>query len=161
MDKNAGKTELAIWLAAFIDADGMVGIHKQPNNGNGQLCPRIVISTACEKTRDFLGDAFAALEIGHYITHRRGQKAGWMDTWVIVIAGMKRCKKTIETLLPYFVTKEEEARLVLQFIEERLSYPMRRGYTPGQLAIVERIKDTKLNRNFSSYAGPTKVKLVQ
>ncbi len=153
MDKNAGKTGLSIWLAAFIDADGMIGIHKQPRNGNGQLVPYVKISTTCEKTHHFLGEALVELGVGHYWTKRAGQKQGWKEVWVLTVAGMKRCDKFLKLLLPYFVTKEEEAKIMLHFIDARLSSPMRRGYTPSQLAMVDRMKELKKLRNGNAKNG--------
>ncbi len=161
MDKNAGKTSLSIWMAAFIDADGMIGVHKQPNNGNGQLVPYVKISTTCAKTQKFISEALTELEIGHYWTRRTGQKQNWKDVWVMTVAGMKRCEKFLKMLIPYLVTKEDEALLMQRFISERLSVPMRRGYTREQLDMVERIKEIKTLRNGNAdHNRQTTVKIV-
>ena len=147
MDNQAGKIAVIAWLAGLTDGDGCIGIQKQPNNGNGQLVPQFSISTTCELTYKHLGAVLDEIEVGCYWTHRKVDNPNWKDRWVLQVRGMKRCKKLLDMLSPYLVTKGEEARILLKFIEERLAFPMRRGYTHEQLQLVEKMHAIKLSRN--------------
>jgi hypothetical protein len=152
MDNHAGKIAVIAWLAGLTDGDGCIRINKQPNNGNGQMVPEFTISTTCDLTYRHLSFIFNEIGVGCHWTHRKVDNPNWKDRWVISVCGMKRCKVLLEMLTPYLITKGEEAKLMLKFIDERFSFPMRRGYTPEQLAIADKLKSIKLNRNGTTTA---------
>jgi len=135
------------WLAGLTDGDGSIGIHKQSNNGNGQLVPRFSISTTCSTTYRHLDAVFNEIGIGRHWDHRKVKNPNWRDRWVVNVCGMRRVKPLLQMLLPHLVTKKEEAEILLTFIDERLTSPMRRGYTKSQLAMVDRMKEIKQCRH--------------
>ena len=137
------------WLAGMTDADGNMGIYKQPSKTSYIMyVPRYSIVTTCKVTIDVLQKLFEDLELGHYIYFKKhDSKTRWADQWNIDVRGYKRVKKSLEMILPYLVTKKNEARLILEYIESRLAIG-RKPYIKRELEIIQLLKDCKANRNF-------------
>ena len=145
--QSAGKNDFYIYLAAFIDADGCVSIHKQPSTGGKtNYVPHVGISSTCKKTIEYLDRKFKECEYGHYITFRKVTNPNWTDRYVIEVRGMLRCKKILEDIVEYMVTKEDEAKIVLEFIRLRQSHSKMIPYSEEEMKCIENVKLAKKNR---------------
>jgi hypothetical protein len=145
--QSAGKNEFFIYLAAFIDADGCVSIHKQPSTGGKtNYVPHVGISSTCKKTVEYLDRKFKECEYGHYITFRKVTNPNWTDRYVLEVRGMLRCKKLLEDIQEYMVTKQDEARLVLEFIRLRQSHSKMVPYSEEEMECITKVKLAKKTR---------------
>ena len=152
MDNQHGKTSnmitnKIIWLAGITDGDGCIGLHRQPFNNKVNFVPNYSISTTCKDTHEYLDVLFNELEIGHHWTYRKSNKKEWKDRWVLETRGMLRNERLLFMLVPYLVTKKNEANIVLNFIKSRLSKSKMISYIPEELAMVEELKSIKDSRN--------------
>ena len=145
--QSAGKNEFLIYLAGFIDADGCIGLHKQPSTGGKtNYVPLVSISSTCKKTVEYLDKKYGEHEYGHHITFRKVTNPNWTDRYVIEIRGMLRCKKILQDIVEFMVTKKEEAKDVLEFIRLRQSHSKRIPYLKEEMECIERVKMAKKTR---------------
>lgn len=78
-----------------------------------------------------------------------GENVPWMR---IRASGMKRVQRYCETLIPHLTgTKVDAAEIMLKFIESRMadtrSDKHGRPYSPHELGLVQKLRDTNGNRN--------------
>ena len=145
MDDQHGKT--IAWLAGMIDADGSIGLHKQPYKCRVHYVPSITLVTSCKRTTEYLQTVFANLFVGVNITERHPKNEGWNIVWVFAVRGMKRCEKLLSIISDCLITKSDEATMLTEFIASRKRHTKRAAYTSEELAFVEAIKQRKHNRN--------------
>jgi hypothetical protein len=155
MGNQQGKTEdvdLA-WLAGFLDGEGSLmvkycaGSRMQQYRRQGQpyIAPSICVVNTDQPTLDVVRQILANNGLPHHISQRTGGvgKNGrpYQDSWDIRVVGFKRCKRWLETLIPYLRTKRGQAEALLELCNSRLSgYEKGAGYTARELAIVEELR---------------------
>ncbi len=128
---NPQKRSCAEWLAGFIDGEGsfILQVSKERRWKNGtfgiRLRPKVTIANTHKPTMDFIAGLLKQLNIGcqFNIVKRKIYNPKHHQGYTISINGHKRSLKLIKLLLPYLVTKWEQAKLVEQFIEWRLTLP--------------------------------------
>ena len=146
--QSAGKK--VAWLAGMIDADGCIGLHRQPYKGKVHYVPDLSISTSCSRTREVIISLLHELEIGCHVTARKARDHdNWSVVWVIDVRGMKRVAKLARFIGDDLVTKKAELSEVVKFIELRQSQPKSVPYGQRENALKEQIHWLKLNRNAS------------
>lgn len=139
---------LLAWLAGFIDADGMVCFHKQPKKKQEiTWVPGTSITTTCTKTADFISRSFKELGLPVYRCLRKVTNQNWTDRHHMEIRGQKRVKRLLEAILPYLVTKREEAELVMEFIRLRQEGSPTRPYSEYEMGLVSKTKKIKRSRH--------------
>jgi hypothetical protein len=145
--QSAGKNDFLIYLAGFLDADGCIGIHKQPSTGGKiNLVPTVSLTSTCKMTVDFIHSRMTELDYGHHITFRKVSNPNWKDRYQLECRGMKRCQKILEDLVDYLVTKKQEAKDILEFIRLRQSHSKMIPYSEKELGYIEKVKLAKKNR---------------
>ena len=148
--QSADKNELeSAYLAGFVDADGCIGLHKQPTSkGNKKynFVPSVSITTTCKKTFQFLDILLSKRQYGHHTVLRKVKKYNWKDRYQIECRGMKRCQKILDDIQKHLITKKEEALNVLKFIKLRQSHSKMIPYSKKELECVENVKLAKLTR---------------
>ncbi len=136
------------WLAGFIDADGMIGIHRQPTSAQTvTYVPEVAVTTTCLRTADHLSAVFEAIDVPVYRQLRKVTKPNWSDRHALTIRGMKRVSKILPLILPYLVTKQGEAEMLMEFITSRRSQSPREPYRERELALIAAIKAAKRERH--------------
>lgn len=146
-----------IWLAGMTDADGNMGIYKNTSksvNGYQSWVPRWGITTTCQFTKDVLEQICRDAQFGHHTCYRPSKVSTWNDQWIVGLQGIKRTKKVLDLILPYLVTKRNEAEMILKFITSRQERG-RTPYTAEEKELVEAIKGCKQNRNLSVKSSET------
>lgn len=143
--QSAGK--LVPWLAGMIDADGSIGLHRQPYKGKAHYVPSITLVTSCGKTRAFLEQLYDNIQVGKHITERVPKNKNWNKVWVFDTRGMKRVERLLEILRPHLITKAGEADLVSEFICYRKSVPLMTPYGDVEERCKKKLAEIKSNRN--------------
>jgi len=144
--QSAGKVALdqLSWLGGFLDSDGSLGIHPKPEKRTVRYIPGIWINGICPQTFIHIDNLLKEHKIGHYLYCRRPRRGKLQ--YVIRVQGIKRCNTCLQTILPFIVIKREEANLMAEFIDSRLSKPHNSPYTERELEIVGKISDLKSER---------------
>lgn len=128
---NPQKRTAVEWLAGFIDGEGsfILQVSKERRWKNGtwgiRLRPKITIPNTHKPTMDFIAGLLKELGIGHQfnVVSRKVYNPKHSQGYSISINGHKRSLKLTKLLLPFLVTKWEQAKLLEQFIEWRLTLP--------------------------------------
>lgn len=107
--------ERLAYLAGIIDGEGWVGLTKMVNKG---FRPCITVHMVGRDWIDHLDEIARASGLPSYCYHMKTS-----SRWGIY--GIKRVKRTIEALDPYLFIKKRQADLLMEFIDLRLSRPLR------------------------------------
>ena len=113
------------WMGGIMDGEGtiMMARHAQANtyfprlqmgNTNYFICKQFV-----EILREF--------EIPFHVFYEKSKNSKHKSVWRITIHGFKRVKKFLDIFTPYLFGKKEQSKLILDYINERLSLP-NKGY---------------------------------
>ena len=150
--QSAGNQVEFAYLAAFIDADGCICLasHKRKSrNGKERIIyhPSISITQTCTLTADYLHNLMLNMGFGVYRQLRRVTQKGWTDRHHLEVTGLRRCLPVLKDLFPYFVTKQTEAKLLIEFIEHRLALSSHDPYGDFEDRIKKRMHAIKKNRN--------------
>lgn len=145
-----GKTdgELLSWLAGFLDGEGSFVIVRE---SGGRLQPRIQVANTHIATLSRVQEMLTRLGLPHYVGWKQGgRRADGYDRkrqWVIMATGLKRTARWCQALLEYLVTKREQAELMLEFCNSRLSHgnwqapkDRRKALLPREAEVLERIR---------------------
>lgn len=119
--KNINKIIFA-YLAGFIDGEGCINIYKTTPNKH-HLKPRyelnVCIYNTHKPTMDYLQEIINSItKCNVRLRHRTGWKEHWKDSCEIR-CGTQQAKILLENVLPYMVTKKEQAKLALEFIKTK------------------------------------------
>lgn len=150
------KTELA-WLAGFLDADGMIRLHKGQKNANPQqrsLVPKVTFNNTCGATIKEIGSKLARMNLGSTVSTKN--KAAINPKWKIGcsvdVMGIKRVMPLLKAVEPYLVTKKVEALIVIEFCERRKRPENRqKAYCERDYLAFEALRFLKQTRNLRDY----------
>lgn len=144
---NPQETELTLaFLAGLIEGEGCFSVYRRLRTDGGRArnggaptlnySAQISISNSDARMIEDVHQILDSFQIGHHIQwHGVGLKKGSInpDTGKMVkavravcqinIGKMKRCQTFIPLVLPYLRYKKDQAELMLQWIEYRLSIP--------------------------------------
>ena len=146
------------WLAGLYDGDGCFAMDNsyQQSLGHKRLLPKVHLITTCRKTHQRVMEILHELSVGVHVVHREnpqpskvGKYNSWAPRWDIVVAGMKRVRTLLPHVLPHLVTKYEEAKLLREFIESRMSGSLRGPYTEREHEIHVAVGALKTKRHLS------------
>lgn len=146
------------WLAGLYDGDGCFGLYKhQVTSSKRRLVPRIHLITTCTKTHARVKEVLAYLGVGNHTHFRETPFKNGVEThfrfsprYDLNVVGLKRTGTFLPLIIPYLVTKQEEAKLLLEFNESRMSRGIRDPYTPRELEIDLTLRALKRTRYESS-----------
>jgi len=149
--RKVSEIEIA-WLAGFIDGEGSIGLKVQKYMRGKKVfyvAPYVHICNTHLATLDYVDYILKGLHIGHYFQwakphrypHGKKDVSEYKPLWRLMIDGMKRCKPLLLALIPYIVTKLDDAKLVMEFIESReASHYKHLPYTEKELRIINRYR---------------------
>lgn len=153
------ENEALAWLAGIIDADGCV--HFMTRKRKDAVCrtPAIDIATINPATAEIIN--LVASQYGSMCWFMRPHNT----LQAIRISGIGRCTRILEKLIPYMVTKQKEAELMLQWCRLRSkktatlrfskgNHKDRSGesvYTEDEESLVAEVKRLKSDRNLRDY----------
>jgi len=112
--KNLTKIEYA-YIAGLLDADGNFTLTKDKNN-----CyhPSIHFTNTSEKIIEPMKKWFS-----NYYYHERNRDVKWKTIHSFTICRLADVPKFIEQILPFLIIKKEQAELLKEYCETRLSKP--------------------------------------
>lgn len=114
------------WLAGFIDGEGSFVLRQVTK---GRIRGTISITNTHVPTLRIVEQIFDDMKIAYYVRwtrYKRQEETRY--AWRVIVDGVKRTKRFLEPLLPYFVTKQEQANLMYQWCVYRLSIPRGGNY---------------------------------
>lgn len=154
------------WLAGMIDADGCISYSDKGGRGN-QIVPLIDIASSCRGTTTVLYKTVKMIGGAAFITRQYKQTG----TYTTRVSGYKRVATFLPKIIPFLVTKKEEAEKMLKFVNIRLNQKTqqqkrkisdKRGrnyemmvnvkpFTDEAKRLHQEIKDIKINRSLRDY----------
>lgn len=143
MDNQQRKIEVdTSWLAGFIDGEGCFMMRKQAGAYMKRINfvhyrPCIRICNTHMPTLDRVTEILKVHELPVHVSHRKYTNPKYLPAWDVEVAGIKRAAKWLPLLIPFLYTKKEQAELMLEFCESRLSSIVGNGYSTRELAILE------------------------
>lgn len=129
--QSAGKALLLAWLAGFWDGEGCIRLSpRKPKGGNNWIVPELSVTNTHLQTMEKMSKILTELEIGHHLAemHRLHNRLNHRKCYRIMIAGQKRTKKFLDLIIPYLITKKEQAKTCKEFVDYRLSVPINTPY---------------------------------
>lgn len=133
------------YIAAAIDGEGTIGIHKGDQYGNYKPCIKIFNTEL--KFINALSSMLKMQDIPHYIyiSNPKRAKTIYKELYTIAITGYKRVKTALEKITPSLYSKRERAEILMEIIKSRLEIPMThknqlRQYSLKELALIEQMK---------------------
>ena len=143
------------WLAGIIDADGCVHFMTRKRRGYISHAPAISIATINPATA----------EIINFVTSEFGSMCWFMkpggNIQGIRVSGIGRCIRLLNKIIPYMVTKQKEAELMLKWCMSRNGKKKNfrfikgkrpeSGYTEDENNLVAEVKRLKSDRNLRDY----------
>lgn len=147
-------TELA-WLAGFADADGCFRLKKGMKNmklGQNSLIPHVTFHNTCVMTLNKIYERVSRIVPDIKTSERKRESDKHARMSNIEVMGIKRCEPLVRALLPYLVTKNTEAQLLLRFIERRKSRGVRnKPYESVDYETYAASKYLKVTRHLRDY----------
>ena len=165
MDNQQGKMHFNIgWLVGMIEGEGCItlaaGARTNSKYGH-KISPYLSITSTDKRLID---KAIEIIDFFHLPVHldkreyHNGKK--WKDRYTLQVFGQKRVKEWLILIKPYLVGKQEQAEIVLSFIEQRQKilnkHPWHKPYTNEDLVLYEKVH--KLNGRLGRSAKPSETK---
>lgn len=125
--------ELA-WLAGIMDGEGSFLI--SVNSTHRSIYPRISVTNTNKYMIEKIIDIIEKIGIEHWnVKVRIPKKDTWKTNIQISIITAKRVLLFTNSILPYLIAKKENALLVKEFCESRISLPYGYPYTERELEL--------------------------
>lgn len=115
------------WLAGILEGEGNISLQfGKRGDGSIQIFPRIQITN---KDINLLNHALSIINengCGARIRYAGKWKSG---CYHLLIEGIKRCRKFVDIIEPCLVTKRDRLEVLKNFLDSRLSKPIREKYS--------------------------------
>ena len=129
------------WLAGMWEGEGNISLVKA---SKGRIMPRATIINTDFVLIETCGQILKENNVGHYFQTRINGCANnpkHKTAKVLVVAGMKRVQTLLNTLRPFLRGhKREVAKLVIEYIDQRLTVGKYTPYSSIDLAFVEKVR---------------------
>jgi len=134
------------WLTAAIEGEGSLTIIKSCGQWKNAVhyVPTCRISNTKEAFIRNVERICKENKIGVHIGMRQ-QPGNRQPIWIARIQGMRRCKRLLELIYPRMVIKRDNAELLLELINYRLSLPHQTPYSGYELELRNKVQ--ALNKN--------------
>jgi intein-encoded DNA endonuclease-like protein len=129
------------YIAGFFDADGSVSIIYQRVKRGQSLRPEVSIVQNNVPMLNVIKDSLNSYGIGCHISLRK-----YKATHRLMVNGLKRVEKFIDTIGPYIVLKRKEIELIGKFVDGRLSINKNVPYNEWELSLPGKLKNLKKHR---------------
>jgi hypothetical protein len=108
------------WFAGIIDGEGCISLFKRST----YYVPAVKIANTNEKLINKCKEILNEAGIEYYIRYSdRGERKNAKPAWEIALESRPRVVATLELILPYLVSKKEQAELVLEWCSEKIRRP--------------------------------------
>jgi hypothetical protein len=103
------------WFAGIIDGEGCISIFKR----GPDFTPSVKIANTNELLINKCKQVLEEAEIGYYIRYSdRGERSNSKPAWELIMESRPRVIATLNLILPYLVSKREQAKLVLDWCSQ-------------------------------------------
>lgn len=111
------------WLAAAIEGEGHILIvqNYKRYGSKGYTDARIGITNGDIHFIKKVSEILYALNVCFWYQLRKGKKSNHQARLDISTNGLKSCKKVIDCIYPYLVSKKDQADVLIEFIDWRLT----------------------------------------
>lgn len=124
------------YVAGVVDGEGSFSIMAgRQGNNSFYVLPVIQLSMLHHETVLEVAQILKNHGVGCYL--HDNQKRGCLS---LAIKGYKRCKNFLSTVGPYLLTKREQALIMDEFVESRLSRMKGSAPTPREVTLIEKIR---------------------
>lgn len=112
-------TDLA-WLAGMMDGEGCVGLYEYTTTKGYEtrvIRGMVTVVNTHEPTMDKVAEIYDELGAVYYrrkVEHPKNPT--WKNSFTIVVQNREGMTVVLEAILPYLVTKKEQAELCLQYL---------------------------------------------
>ena len=146
MDKTQERLTDAAYIAAMIQGEGTVYLHKAKRRKVFQMVPKVVIYNSDPAVITAVGDRLKRLGVGFYIWKGPGTNR---PVYGVSVQGFKRIKTLGETGVLDFLVSDKYGKLtvLLEFIRRRGEAAPNAPYTEDQLNLVNILNDFTLSKS--------------
>lgn len=135
---------LKYWLAGLIDGEGCIALYWKRQGKYENIEPIVSISNTDQHLLDAAEQVINMLGVGTY--RQKGKTADELK-----VKGFKRVYKFLPHICDLLISKRDEAKVVLQFIESRIQSGKVRGYSEEELGLFDKCKELKHSKNLRDY----------
>ncbi len=157
-------TEDLAWLGGVIDGEGCISLYRRIRGKAVNFTPEIVISNSDPYFIEECAKILEMAEIGHWVQWRKPGKNRQSKKMMgcVITRGFKRTQRATTILIPYIRAKRDQAKLMLEFVEDRLackqkcySYTERDDEIYRELRILKNKEAPETIRGGYRYHSPT------
>ena len=124
------------YVAGITDGEGSLSIMwGKPQAASFYVLPVIQIQMNHKETILEVASILKKHDIGHYLYWN--QKRGVLQ---LAVKRYKRCRSFLDAVGPWLLTKQEQAEIVSEFIDSRLSRGRGASPTPHEIGLIERLQ---------------------
>lgn len=129
----SNQQERLAFLGGIIEGEGCVSLQKVNRpNGRTRYMSRIDINNTSLELVNVIVELIKAVGVSPYVHWKYQQRKhdgfNYAPCACIRIAGVKRTITFLEMIIPFLVSKKEQAQLVLAFCKRRLTVPQNSHY---------------------------------
>lgn len=132
--------ERLAFLGGLLEGEGTITIQKSNlrKNGRHNLLPVVQIANSNEVLIDFVVSLLTGLDVGPYVYWRKHGEFAKSAT--VHVGGYRRCGKLLSMVMPFLVSKKQQAEIVLAMCVRRRDAPKNTPYSADDFTAVERIR---------------------
>lgn len=132
--------ERLAFLGGLLEGEGTITIQRSNKRRNGKhnLLPVVQIANSNDTLIEFVVGLLKDLEVGPYVYWRVSK--GYARSATVHVGGYRRCGSLLSLVMPYLVSKEPQARLVLAMCQRRAGVARNTPYSAEDLAAVDVIR---------------------
>jgi len=137
------------WLTGMIDGEGSIRMARRKRRnehrkGRINYVPEVTISNTSKEAMERFRGICQGYRIGGHLCLHSVQTKSWKTRWSIKICGLKRCNKMLHLISDHLTIKTKQARIVMEWIDYRLSLPKKSHHTEKDTVYYDKVKE--LNR---------------
>lgn len=151
-NQQATQTELA-WLSGIIDGEGSLTMSYTKEKK--AYTPSLTIANTNELMISVIVDILNKLGCSFYINKKTQGHLGSKDVWYIQIRRFETLKVLLEKVIPYMVSKQAQAKLILRFVNLRLPKLHISCNNAGRMYNEEELELAETCRTMNSWGAST------
>lgn len=157
------------WLGGIMDGEGTISFASKYSKTSRQKAyhfrPEFKLTNSCEKmmmeVRSILDELGCAYHV-KVTDNPSKKKENWKKYTKVTVEGIKRLHKLLPIMIPYLISKREQAELVFAYIESRLAGGHKDPVSDEQEAMVLKVRQLNhrgiLNRPETIRRAPVSIR---
>lgn len=135
------------WFGGILDGEGTISFaskySKTSRQKNYHFRPELKLDNTNALMVEEIRSILDIVGCGYYVRDYKSPSKindNWKQATRIIVDGVKRLQKFLPIMIPYLVSKREQAELVLQYIESRLAGGHKAVLTAEQEALILKVR---------------------